>query len=204
MIALEDVSFAYGQKSVLQAVSLRFPKSGAVCLFGASGCGKTTLLRLLSGLEKPDKGRLTGLEGKRTAMLFQEDRLLPWLSVLENVAVVLEGPDARARAADWLELVGLADAGAQASGRAQRRDEAAGRPGARAGRAADVLLLDEPFSGVDEASWRELAGYIAAGYADRLVVLVTHIRAEAEQLGAAVLELPPAPLTGRLTFGLPE
>lgn len=110
MIALEDVSFAYGQKPVLQAVSLRFPKSGAVCLFGASGCGKTTLLRLLSGLEKPDKGRLTGLEGKRTAMLFQEDRLLPWLSVLENVAVVLEGPDARARAADWLELVGLADA----------------------------------------------------------------------------------------------
>ena len=92
MIALEDVSFAYGQKPVLQAVSLRFPKSGAVCLFGASGCGKTTLLRLLSGLEKPDKGRLTGLEGKRTAMLFQEDRLLPWLSVLENVAVVLEGP----------------------------------------------------------------------------------------------------------------
>lgn len=58
-----------------------------------------------------------------------------------------------------------------------------------------MLLLDEPFSGVDEASWRELAGYIAAGYADRLVVLVTHIRAEAEQLGAAVLELPPAPLT---------
>ena len=72
MIALEDVSFAYGQKPVLQAVSLRFPKSGAVCLFGASGCGKTTLLRLLSGLEKPDKGRLTGLEGKRTAMLFQD------------------------------------------------------------------------------------------------------------------------------------
>lgn len=136
MIALEDVSFAYGQKPVLQAVSLRFPKSGAVCLFGASGCGKTTLLRLLSGLEKPDKGRLTGLEGKRTAMLFQEDRLLPWLSVLENVAVVLEGPDARARAADWLELVGLADAAHKRPAALSGRDEAAGRPGARAGRAA--------------------------------------------------------------------
>ena len=204
MIALEDVSFAYGQKPVLQAVSLRFPKSGAVCLFGASGCGKTTLLRLLSGLEKPDKGRLTGLEGKRTAMLFQEDRLLPWLSVLETVAVVLEGPDARARAADWLELVGLADAAhkrpAALSGGMRRRAALARALAVQ----PDVLLLDEPFSGVDEASWRELAGYIAAGYADRLVVLVTHIRAEAEQLGAAVLELPPAPLTGRLTFGLPE
>ena len=91
MIALEDVSFAYGQKPVLQAVSLRFPKSGVVCLFVASGCGKTTLLRLLSGLEKPDKGRLTGLEGKRTAMLFQEDRLLPWLSVLELPPAPLTG-----------------------------------------------------------------------------------------------------------------
>ena len=67
---------------------------------------------------------------------------------------------------------------------------------------ADVLLLDEPFSGMDEGSWRELAQYIAAGYANRLVVLVTHIRAEADQLGAAVLALPPAPLTGRLAFNI--
>lgn len=58
-----------------------------------------------------------------------------------------------------------------------------------------MLLLDEPFSGMDEGSWRELAEHIAAGYANRLVVLVTHIRAEADQLGAAVLALPPAPLT---------
>lgn len=114
-------------------------------------------------MEKPDKGRLTGLEGKRTAMLFQEDRLLPWLSVLENVAVVLEGPDARARAADWLELVGLADAAhkrpAALSGGMRRRAALARAQAVQ----PDVLLLDEPFSGVDEASWRELAGYIAAG-----------------------------------------
>lgn len=202
MIALEDVSFAYGEKPVLQSVSLTLPDTGAVCLFGASGCGKTTLLRLLAGLEKPDDGRITGMHGKRVAMQFQEDRLLPWLTVLENVALALKGPDTRERAAEWLALVGLTDAAeyrpAALSGGMRRRAALARALAAQ----ADVLLLDEPFSGMDEGSWRELAEHIAAGYANRLVVLVTHIRAEADQLGAAVLALPPAPLTGRLAFNI--
>lgn len=101
-IALRKVSFSYGDRPVLDKVSLRFPEKGVICLFGASGCGKTTILRLLAGLEQPDSGSLEGLEEKSAAVVFQENRLLPWLSVRDNVAAPLRGSDAaRRRTPRW-------------------------------------------------------------------------------------------------------
>ena len=132
-IALREVDFSYGDRPILQDFTLEFPESGVVCLFGPSGCGKTTILRLLAGLERPDRGRIEGMEAVRVSMVFQENRLLPWMSAADNVAAVLEGKESKPQAA-----AGGAGGSGSAALRPQRRDEAAGghRPGVGGSRRA--------------------------------------------------------------------
>ena len=141
-----NLTVRFGDKLVLDRFSLSLPDTGITALSGPSGCGKTTLLRVMAGLESPGGGRVS--LPPRPALLFQEDRLLPWRTVEQNVADVL--PRARrGEAADWLELVELAGEGnawpRQLSGGMGRR-LALARALALGG---DVLLLDEPFTGVD-------------------------------------------------------
>ena len=88
MIGLSHVTAGYPGKRVLQSFSLELPDSGAVALMAPSGYGKTTLLRVLAGLIRPESGEITGLDGKKIAFLFQEDRLLPWLTAEKNVEIV--------------------------------------------------------------------------------------------------------------------
>lgn len=194
MPKLERVSFAYdSRRPVLVDCSLALPERGAVCLLGPSGCGKTTVLRLLAGTLAPRLGAVTGLAGGRVGMVFQDDRLLPWETVLHN-AVTSADHRNRARAADWLDALGLADSldrhPDELSG-GQRRKVALARALASE---PDVLLLDEPFTGLDEPAWRSAAGLIRADRADRLTVLVTHLRAQADALGAAVWTVAGPPL----------
>lgn len=150
MIVLENLSFAYGDKPILESFSLSLPKQGITVLQGPSGCGKTTLLRLLAGLEQPQQGRISGVVPQNCAMLFQENRLFPWRTVEQHITDVLPR-ERRGQAAEWLRLVELEDEGAnrisQLSGGMGRR-LALGRCLALGG---ELLLLDEPFAGVDPA-----------------------------------------------------
>ena len=82
---LNHVSFSYGSTPVCKELTWHLPETGILCLWGPSGCGKTTLLRLLAGLERPESGEIQLPGQGRVAMVFQEDRLLPWMSALENV-----------------------------------------------------------------------------------------------------------------------
>lgn len=150
VIHLEHVSFAYGDRPVLRDLNLDLPDRGIVGLAGPSGCGKTTLLRLLAGLELPQAGTITGLAPEETALLFQEDRLLPWRSVEQQLTDVLP-PHRRGEAARWLRLVEL-------EGEEHIRPAAlSGGMGRRLALArclaldARYVLLDEPFAGVDPA-----------------------------------------------------
>ena len=149
MIRVRDLSLSYGDKAVLEHFSLDIPLDGLTALTGPSGCGKTTLLRMLAGLETPQSGAVTGLDPKRTAFLFQENRLLPWRTVRQQITDVL--PHARREEADkWLafaELTGEEDRlpGQLSGGMARRL--ALARCAALGG---DALLLDEPFTGVDQ------------------------------------------------------
>ncbi len=191
---LERVSFAYGATPVLEAVNWTLPHRGVVCLWGASGCGKTTILRLLAGLEHPTSGRVRRPE--RASVLFQENRLLPWYTVAENVALSPE-TDAN-RVSEALAAVGLAAEsnsrpGALSGG--QRRRVALARALAMPG---ELLLLDEPFTGLDEESWRRVLPAILARAETVPVVLVTHVAAEASALGAQVVSLDGLPLRGNL------
>ena len=85
MIELQNISKSFDGVSVLDNISTGIPDSGIFAICGASGSGKTTLMRIILGLEQPDSGNISGIEGKKTAVVFQNDRLLPWLTVTENI-----------------------------------------------------------------------------------------------------------------------
>ena len=142
------LSLSFGEKAVLADFSLDIPNRGMIALDGPSGCGKTTLLRVLAGLEKPAEGFLGEIPPQKTALLFQDDRLLPWRTVSQQITDVL--PRSRwGEAAKLLELVELTGEEnafpSQLSGGMGRR-LALGRCLALE---AELYLLDEPFDGVD-------------------------------------------------------
>lgn len=203
---LRAISHAFGNRRVLNDVSVSVDAGELVCLLGPSGCGKTTLLNILAGLDRADRGtiRIESPEGRDPVVrtVFQESRLLPWMTVHDNLAFVLDGPrhekDALIR--EWLARVGLEGAGdrypSQLSiGMQQRVAVARGlilRP--------DVLFMDEPFSSLDELTamtvreelldlWQEIGC---------TVVFVTHNPLEATLLADRIAVMSPGP--GRITY----
>lgn len=191
MIELDRVSFSYGEKRVLSSLSLRLPERGQVAILGPSGCGKTTLLRLMAGLETPDSGIIRRPE--RIACCFQEDRLLPWYTARENVALALprtaRQDKARADrlAQSWLERVGLGAEGSaypEALSGGMKRRVALARALAYD---APVLLLDEPFRALDEQTHSEMLRLVRSLAQGRLLVLVTHDERDAEGMEAVQL-----------------
>lgn len=148
MISVSHMNLVFGEKKVLEDFSLDVPNVPVIALTGPSGSGKTTLLRVLAGLEQPQSGQISGVSPARTAFLFQEDRLLPWRTVKQNLTDIL--PREREHEAEhWLEFAELEGEGEywphQLSGGMARR-LALARCAALGG---ELLLLDEPFTGVD-------------------------------------------------------
>ncbi len=193
MIKFVNVSLSLGGKTVLDSVSFELPERGAFALTGPSGCGKTTLTRILLGLERGYTGSVLGLDGLRIAAVFQEDRLLPWLSARQNVAAVLprgEPPE------KWLALVGL-DAEAEKppqdlSGGMRRRVAIARALAFAELRDAGMLLLDEPFTGLDDALKADIIAKLNALCSEKLILFVTHDEREIELMHAEKLGVFPA------------
>lgn len=187
-IRAEKLCVALEGREILRDFSADFPR-GVTCVAGPSGRGKTTLLRALAGLIVPQGGRILGTQGLRVAVDFQEDRLLPWATALDNVALVCD----RAEAARRLAQVGLADDArkrpSELSG-GMRRRTALARALAYGG---DLLLLDEPMTGVDASTADAVMAKVREEYAGRFVVLVTHDLDFARRWGDRVVDLGSAP-----------
>lgn len=193
-IAMNAVTFGYGATRICDKLNWTLPENGVTCLWGPSGCGKTTLLRLLAGLEKPQSGTIEPA-GYRVSMVFQEDRLLPWLTVRENAALACDND---AKVEELLTAVGLTELADSTpdkiSGGQQRRVALVRALAAE----SDLLLLDEPFTGLDEETKALVIPLIREAAKTRPVVLVTHIADEAEALNASMIRLGEPPLTGEL------
>lgn len=174
MIQIENGCFSYGEKVILDELTLSLDLYGITAVTGPSGCGKTTLLRLLAGLEQLKSGRISGISPKDTAFLFQENRLLPWRTALQHIKDV-SPRNSTLEPRTYLELVELEGEGSTLPG------SLSGGMGRRLALArclaleAPILLLDEPFTGVDrERAARIMARLKALG---RTVVLITHDKA---------------------------
>lgn len=189
MPELIGVSKRFGEKTVLDSLSLRAPEDRVICLFGPSGCGKTTILRLMAGLLAQDSGRVLHVK-TRCSFLFQEDRLLPWASALENLTAVGVPPQ---RAREALAQVGLAGEEralpASLSG-GMRRRLAIARAAAYGG---EYLFLDEPLRGLDEGTAQRALECLRGALRGRGGLLITHSPEEARLLAdeIVVLEGPP-------------
>jgi hypothetical protein len=185
MIKIHDLSFAYGEKQIFGGFSLEIPDGARSCIFGGSGCGKTTLLRLIMGLEKPADGSIeTG--GVRFSAVFQEDRLLPFKTVLENITLI--GAE-KETALYMLAQLGIAEAAdkypSELSGGMRRRAAIARALSAEYG----CLILDEPFAGLDKENIEKAAALISEGVGGKTLIAVTHSEREAELLGAKIIML---------------
>ena len=183
-IRFSSVSFSYGKKRVLQEFSFSVAEGEQVCLFSASGRGKTTVLRLIAGLEEPDAGEVF-VAPARLRTVFQEDRLLPFLTVLENAAMFAEVGQAR----KTLAALGLSEEentcpAALSGGMARRASLARALAGE-----GDLYLFDEPFAGLDTENTERSAALIRARTEGKTAVFVLHDRPLAEKLGLRLIEM---------------
>jgi NitT/TauT family transport system ATP-binding protein len=194
---------------VIDRVSFAVEAGDFVCLLGPNGCGKTTLLRIVGGLEPATRGRVT-LDGetivaqrahaRKVGVVFQEDRLLPWMTLRDNVRLVLRplslpSEERDARAARYLTLVGLAGFEDYYPGRVSggmRQRAAIARALAIE---PDLLLMDEPFGALDAQNRRIMQREVRRIWQEtgRTIVFVTHAIEEAVEIGTTLVMLSARP-----------
>ena len=148
VIVCKELTVFFGDRTVLDHFSLRIPDSGVTVLSGPSGCGKTTLLRVLAGLEKNQGGTVEGISPQQTALLFQDDRLLPWRTVEQHLTDVLP----KSRWGEVPALLALTELEGEEKALPSTLFCGMGRMLALArclALDAKLYLLDEPFAGID-------------------------------------------------------
>ena len=188
MLTIEHLTKQFGEKTLFRNLCLTV--DGPAVLWAPSGWGKTTLLRILMGLDTPTAGRVRGVG--RAAAVFQEDRLCPQLTALQNVTLVLPGSEKQYKGqieADFQQLgmdtAALALPAARLSGGQKRRTallRALWAP-------SDTLLLDEPFTGMDPDTLAAAAALLRTRCGTEPVLLATHDREAIRLLGWPVIEL---------------
>ena len=183
MLEFRNVSFSYGEKEIFKDFSFSLKEGTSTAILGPSGYGKTTFLELASGFLKPQSGIVTQFCGKPT-FVFQEDRLLPWYTALENLTAVNIGKE---KALEYLEKVGLSDCADkypdELSGGMCRRLSIA-RALAFGG---DVYLFDEPLRGLDIKTSAEILELIKSETTGKTSLIITHNPKEAFLLSEKII-----------------
>jgi ABC-type nitrate/sulfonate/bicarbonate transport system ATPase subunit len=203
-IRLDGVSWRPGGVDVIEGLSLSFAPGRITALLGRSGCGKSSLLRVVAGLRAIDAGRVSGRPA-RVGFVFQDPALLPWRTARENVALAVprgEPADAAARVLDAVGLGGHLDAlPATLSGGQRMRVNLARALVSR----PQLLLLDEPFAALDPATRADMQRLVLEAV-DELgctVLLVSHDRPAAARVADRILLLEGPPVRVRLDLDAP-
>lgn len=188
-IEVKNLYKKYENKMVLQDYSAVIKEGKITVIMAPSGMGKTTFIRILAGLEKADSGTIAGLEGKKISMVFQEDRLCNHLNAVSNVRMVCDKSIVGDKIYKELSKVGLSESATQPvcqlSGGMKRRVALV--------RALminyNLLILDEPFKGLDDENKRKIMDYTKEKVAGKTVIMVTHDEEEAKYMNGEVIFL---------------
>ena len=188
-IVITDLCKNFDNNEVLKNVNITLKDNSIYCLMGASGIGKTTLLRILIGLEHADSGSISGIDTQSISCMFQEDRLIPDLSAIDNVRIVLRGKTNRKEIRNNLLSI-LPDKSLEMpvsslSGGMKRRvalARALSYPG-------KLIILDEPFTGLDKDTKLNVIDYILKMRNNRTLLIATHGTDDSGLLGAEIIKL---------------
>ncbi len=186
MIKIEDLSFSYdGETEILKNFSASFKKGERVCISAPSGKGKTTLLKLICSLEKPQTGKIEFENKYKISYSPQYNDLFPWYSALKNVSLV----SSEETAEKWLTLFGLSESlskkPSELSGGMKKRVSLA----KAAAFEPDVLLLDEPFNGIDSELKAKIMDSLKENFKSRLIIFTSHSEEEISSFATRTINL---------------
>ena len=178
-ILMEKINKSYGDKEVLRDFTTKFEEGTVTFITGESGIGKTSIIRILMGLEGYQSGSISGLEGKEISVVFQDDCLCDKLSLDKNLSMVIDGQQVKEQYLDrLLGIFGL---------EGYRHKRVAELSGGMKRRLAilrailyphNLMILDEPFKGLDEENKKLVMGQLAKGLVDKTAIIVTHDKTE--------------------------
>lgn len=185
MLKIENLSFSYNDEHIIKNFSAHFKKGERVCVKGESGKGKTTLLRLICGLEKPCGGTVVFTKNENIGAVFQSDVLLPWYTAIENVKLVSD----ERRAAEWLTAFELENSfekyPSELSGGMCRRVAIARAVAFE----PDILVLDEAFKGLDKVLKGKVMNIISEKFSEKICIFTSHDENEISEFSTRVIEL---------------
>lgn len=188
-INIRNLTKKYGKKEIFKNFSLEIEAGKVTALMGKSGFGKTTLIRILMGLEKYDEGKIKGLENQKISTVFQEDRLCENLSAITNISIVCEKETSIREISAELEKIGLKESQNKPvktlSGGMKRRVAIIRCIMAK----SDIIIFDEPLKGLDEITKKNVIRYLKEKIRGKTVIIVTHDIEEARQLDGTIVNL---------------
>ena len=192
MIEIQQITKKYNDMIVFEKYNLKLQKGKTTTIIGKSGCGKTTLLRLLMGLETVDSGKINGIDNLNISAVFQEDRLIDSLSIYKNICLPHMNKDKLPSREKVQQIVNSLHVNADIK---KKTGELSGGMKRRVAiiRAMlaefDMLILDEPFKGLDDETKYITMNFVKEYAKGNTVVLVTHDKKEIQFFDSCVIEL---------------
>jgi ABC transporter. len=188
-IKVVNINKSFNGQKVLDNISMTFKSGNITCIMGASGIGKTTLAYIMMGLLKADSGNIIGLQGKKITAVFQEDRLIEHWDAVKNIMLVCRRDFTKDYIHKNLKELGLSDYEnkpvSSLSGGMRRRVAIA--------RALlsdyDVLIMDEPFKGLDFELKKQVIDYVVKMTKGKTVIIITHDKDEVDLLHAGLITM---------------
>lgn len=188
-IKVIDINKSFNGQQVLKDLNLTFPKGKITCIMGASGVGKTTLAYILMGLLKVDSGDIEGLQDKKVSAVFQEDRLIEHWDAIKNILLICEHKVTKEKAHENLKEIGMTEY----EGKSVKNLSGGMRRRVALVRAVladyDVLIMDEPFKGLDESLKKQVINYIKKRTEGKTVLIITHDKEEVALLDASIITI---------------
>ena len=189
MIIFKDISKSYGNKIVLKNFNIDIREGQTTFMLGKSGSGKTTFSKIVLGLEKIDTGEISGLDGKKISVVFQEDRLMENMTIGSNFKMTVDSHINRKQIVEKMGKIGLFQPLetkiSELSGGMKRRISIL--------RAFliefDLIVMDEPFRGLDEETKEKVMNFVIQNIKGKTAIIITHNKDEVEYFAEKIQEL---------------